>query len=276
MNTTSIIKWIETLECDLGPPGCFSDYAAPTDILREIACTINIMNEHRFAFYYWATFYNDYILTGKYKNKINPILITLDYHNDVGTENDFEKDELKNLDISNKNELALFCWSYLRSSNNGHILPALFLNFFSNIYVLKKHYHCNSNCDSNTEIFLDKYKTKHLIKYFADPQELTNELKAESIESIYLDIDLDYFTNTNDLQLKGESTVDSYKNIRNLLNLDKPFMKVVIKRLIGLTIALEPIYCGGIRNSFHIFNVLNNEFFDDTLGTAHCKWKESK
>ena len=44
----------------------------------------------------------------------------------------------------------------------------------------------------------------------------------------------------------------------------------------SLTIALEPKYCGGLLNSLHLLDILNREFFDGTLCTQSCNWKNVK
>ena len=43
--------------------------------------------------------------------------------------------------------------------------------------------------------------------------------------------------------------------------------------LVGMTVALEPQWCGGLKNSLHVLNILNEEFFGSTLGEGHtCCW----
>ena len=62
--------------------------------------------------------------------------------------------------------------------------------------------------------------------------------------------------------------------IRSFLSIDGPLLRSLFNRIVGLNIALEPRYCGGLVNSLHVLDILNHEFFDGTLCTNSCKWNK--
>ncbi|WP_083610921.1 hypothetical protein [Desulfatibacillum alkenivorans] len=84
--------------------------------------TVGIVQEHRFAFYYWAKH--------SMEDAAQTILISLDSHDDSGVPNEVKPEDLDSLNLKNDVELGLFARLRLRSLNDGHILPALYLNFF--------------------------------------------------------------------------------------------------------------------------------------------------
>ncbi len=269
MSTKRITKWCSNIDERLDPPGCETEFVSlPSG--KKGCCTVGIVHEHRFAFFFWGLYSHD-------RGKKSPsVLITLDSHNDVGAPNEVIPDDLDNLNIDNHTELGLFSWLRLRSLNDGHILPALYLNFFSDVYVLNKpedlvfqpansqteHYDCKGN--------------KHTVKFYRQADQLLQNL--QSGVPVYLDIDLDFFTTTNPQagSRLGSERLLSDNEIKAILSLKGPFMAQLLDRIVGLTIALESKYCGGLLNSLHLLDILNCEFFDGTLCTQSCNWKNVK
>lgn len=269
MDTNRIVEWINSIQGWLDPPGCETEFVSlPT--AKQGCCTVGIVHEHRFAFIFWALYSHD-------RGKTPPILITLDSHNDIGVPNEVIPDDLDNLNIGNRTELGLFAWLRLRSLNDGHILPALYLDFFSDVYVL-----LNKDQDSLEfqpsssvpEEYEDRMGKMHAVKFYRHADQLLRDLPVET--PVYLDIDLDFFATDNPQagSLLGSERPLPDNEISSILSLEEPFMSLLLNRIVGLTIALEPKYCGGLYNSLHVLDILNREFFDGTLCTHSCKWKK--
>jgi len=259
--------WLAKPGWELWAPGCYTDYVESPVNNERLSVSVNIVHEHRFAFLYWATFFQKYFIKKKYPFASKPILISLDYHDDVGADSDCEASVLESLDISNKTELTMFCWSYLRSLNDGHILPALYLDMFSDVYIL------NTEPDTGQDrTYLDRNKNEHSIKYFNDERIIVAALETVTAP-IYLDIDLDFFTKYEDPSgVIGSSKMIPTEDIEYILRLKNPLMSRIYPNLIGLTIATEVHHCGGYRNSMRILDILNNEFFSGSLMSDSAKW----
>jgi hypothetical protein len=200
-----------------------------------------------------------------------PALISLDYHNDVGCPGDYDEEELRNLDARDETLLGLFAWLGLPRKNDGHILPAAYLNSIGDVYVILKKLNSGPQ-GSNFEVE-DLNGSTHRIQYFSSVSSLVAELQRKAPSEVYLDIDLDFFT---------ESPADDFASIRlvsdsvieETLSPSAKLMEFVLPRLSGLTIALEPRYCGGIQNSFHILQQINELLFSSGLFHSNCKWRD--
>jgi len=261
-----IAEWLKNLDQKLNPPGCETVFV-PSRVGEQSCCKVGIVHEHRFAFYYWALYSHD---QGK---KPPPVLITLDSHDDIGVQSEVIPGDLDNLNFGNQTELALFAWLRLRSLNDGHILPALYLNFFSDVYVLNKPQDSLVFRAPNSKMeYEDREGNIHAVKFFRHADKLMRDLPPDI--PVYLDIDLDYFAVNNSQadELLGSESLLPDNEIKKILSFKSPFMKLLLYRLIGLTIALEPKYCGGLLNSFHLLDILNREFFNGTLCTHSCDW----
>ena len=233
MDVKRIAKWLNDVDGWLDPPGCETVFT-PHPGNEHSCCTVGIVHEHRFAFYYWALFSRE-------KDKLGPrpALITLDSHDDVGVPSEVNVNDLDNLQIGNRTELGLFAWLRLRRLNDGHILPALYLDFFSDVYVLM-----NNNEDPEDFKLSYEYQQQqdrngnmHTVKYYQNMDQLLRDFPQDN--SVFLDIDLDFFTNCNFekgsyLGLKSDSFISSF------LSIDGPLLGAILRRIEGLTIALEP------------------------------------
>ncbi len=56
--------------------------------------------------------------------------------------------------------------------------------------------------------------------------------------------------------------------IQEIINPNKDFFQYLLKHLEGITLATEPRYCGGVRNSNHILKIILDQLF-----TQEMKWK---
>lgn len=268
MDAKRIEKWLKDIDGGLNPPGCESSFVSHPSHNKGV-CTVGIVHEHRFAFYFWGLY--------SLEKKSSSVLITIDAHDDVGVPDEVVPDDLDNLHIQDRLELGLFAWLRLRGLNDGHILPALYLDFFSDVYVL-----LNGREDSpafknlrTAQQQMDRNGRMHTVKFYQDSGKLLNDLPPDC--PIYIDIDLDFFSVSNPQagSVLGSENIVSDEEIKSTLSVDGPLLRYLFDRIVGLTIALEPEYCGGLVNSLHVLDILNQELFEGTLCTNSCKWKKS-
>ena len=269
LNEKTLRQWLERWNNGGSPypPGTEIEFVESPKYKNEMSCNIGLVHSHRFAFYFWSTFSKQYSERKMTSSLSKPLFVSIDYHNDVGRENELNKTELEEINKSNDLWLSLYCWLRLPLNNDGQILPALYLNYFSDAYILLKRESHNFNYMDIS----DKNNKTHSIKYFEEPNELIGELEKFSDHPIYLDIDLDYFVTKDSADYPGGKLVP-IDDIKRILSLREPLMKILHPSLVGLTIALEPEYCRGMKNSLQVLSILNEEFFSGSLFTGKCKW----
>lgn len=194
----------------------------------ELACFI----EHRFALYYWLKWHI------KYGRPIS--LLTIDYHTDTTPERS-EYQFLQNKDP------ILSIWQDMDEGNDTQICAGLSNELLRHAYVLHKGDDCTTN---NCE----------LISYYNQPNKLFLENKIQGEEDLYLDIDLDYFTN-------GKSDEHGCKillrEMEQLFNTNRK--EFLFPKIRGVTVALEPIYCGGLVNSLLLLLKLQKTLLDGQI-----------
>lgn len=269
MNEETLRHWIDSVNGKLYPPGTARDTLGSPRVKDELAFTVGLVHSHRFAFFFWSEFEQKFSASGPAANTSRPILVSIDSHNDCGTLGmlNTRQDELETLDRSRFTDVGLFCWLRLPRNNDGHILPALYLNFFSDALILLKQDSGGADitvCDTGGH--------NHQVKIFHQPRELIEQLAKSGSTPVYLDIDTDYFVSSDSSDVIGAGQLVSDDEIRDIISLKRPFMNTIFKKLAGLTIALEPRYCGGIKNSFKVLNILDEELFGGTLFTDECRW----
>ena len=168
MDSKRIVEWFKNFDGYVLPPGCESSLVS---MPRNECGRVGIVHEHRFAFYFWGRYSID-------KNSPHAILISIDAHDDTGVPSEVTPNDLNNLNIHNRTELALFAWLKLRSLNDGHILPALYLNFFSDVYILlsdrKDSHDIKKSCPALQQE--DRNGHIHKIKFYQEPQKLLDNL----------------------------------------------------------------------------------------------------
>lgn len=268
MNKALIVKLLDRMNHPLDPPGSFGGHIAhPRDRKRSVE--IGVVIQHRFAFGYWAKWSSEMLSP--------PNLLTIDWHDDVGGDCDFLPDELKALDIRDENELNLFCWGGLRSVNDGHIAPARYLNLIGDTYVIlkqkkrerKRHEHYRVQTPK------DMHSNTHQIYFFDDAEQFLAAHGMDAVSPCIWDLDLDYFVQHRgrDFPIQGNQKLVSDEDIRKVLDPKGGLMRWIRPRLAGLTIALEPEYCGGIRNCMHILDVVGSTLCDPPLLSRGMKWR---
>lgn len=239
------------------PPGVESVFADHPIQGKKEAVEIAYMFQHRFAFHYWAKWRNE--------TSIAPNLITVDWHNDVGGECDFDKEKIASYDFSHNEFSSLFAWAALRPLNDGHIAPAQYLGMVNDVFVLRKQRpqdndHESSRHQVNTNIDGNETHTWH----FWSEESLTSALKKNSDSQVYFDLDLDFFVEkeeTDGCDLVSDAKVNAF------LDPNSELMQFVFERLTGgITIALEPTYCGGFHNCTYLLNKLNDKWFREHKG----------
>ena len=266
INTELIAEILQTHISPMYPPGCFTEIVLHPSGLND-AIEIGIVQEHRFAFFYWLKWYQE----NKSKGLSSPHLVTVDWHNDVGCAADFFPEIINKLD-DNTIELAIYSWYGLRQLNDGHIAPAMYLNAINDVYVILKQEH---NQRSETNPFIDKFGNQHMVHYYYSTEDFLNAHEQDEDYPLIFDLDLDYFTEQKDRNnpTYRDITLVSNQEIHNIMNNSSRFMHWLFRRMCGMTIALEPKYCGGIHNCLQILNTVSSCLFDPPLLQPECRWK---
>jgi hypothetical protein len=266
----------------IDPPGCCNTYLEhPALPLRKRRCVeLGFVMEHRFAFYYWLKCKRSMMNDPRTKLRSTdrdfspPDLITWDWHDDVGGECDFSKDELLALNQSDEEEVSLFCWAGLRQINDGHIAPAVWLNALGNVYVLQKQ-RDKDECEHDTRVCTDRYGRKHQISYFRKPSDLAREYaETNSGTGVIWDVDLDFFTNEEDVSDQRYRPLVSSRVVRRILRQDNLWMQQILGDLRAITIALEPSYTGGLTQSLYLYGLWEKALFTKSVFEDSCHWRE--
>jgi hypothetical protein len=236
----------------LEPPGCWGCTAGRPD---GTPIHVGVVQQHRFAFYYWAVFARD-------NRQEPPILVTLDFHNDVS--GDVRSDDLNNLDIYSDDALGSFAWRCLHPQNDDHVLPALRLDFFSDVYALR-----GAKVTRHAPLAIKgKAGNDHRALFFANEAQLLDAMPPRC--DAYLDIDLDFFTlPLSPSRTAGEERPWHTSDIRRFMRRRRGIIQRLLPSLRGVTIALEPRCCGGLMNSLRILEVVNQELFGGAIGARH-------
>jgi hypothetical protein len=221
---------------------------------------VALVKDHRFVFYFWFKWWKEI-------NEPYP-LITIDWHKDLCAPSDIEKEDLKNLNLNSYKDVAFFSWDKLNRLNDGHILAASYLNIIGDIYVL-----CKQD-NISKESFKDYQGNEHKVVCFHSIEKLYEEVLEKNFSNLYFDIDLDYFTESEDICGGGENLkLMSDNDILSILNPNSNFIKWIFERIRGMTIATEPKFCGGLRNSNYLYSLLDDTFFKPQLFSKKCRWK---
>ena len=95
---------------------------------------------------------------------------------------------------------------------------------------------------------------------------------------VIFDLDLDYFTEYNGVDFPDAQAQNPVSNqeICDLVENDSRFMQWLFPRMCGMTVALEPNYCGGMHNCLQILDVVSSCLFDPPLLHAKSGWKHLK
>ncbi|WP_428738700.1 hypothetical protein [Sulfurimonas sp.] len=229
---------------------------------------VGLFKDHRFAFYFWFKWWKQTTRKLNDDTQKAPSLISIDWHRDLCAPCDSEKTDLESLNLNSYKEVALFSWDKLNPLNDGHILSAVYLNLIGDVYVL-----CKQDEDLEEENFIDRWGYVHKVKCFSTKEELLAEVKKDQVEDIYFDIDLDYFTESDEACGAGENMNLRDDEVVYILDIESDFMDWIFQNMRGMTIATEPEFCGGIKNSNKIYDLLDSTLFYSQLFSYEAKWK---
>ena len=244
------------------PPGCkysIMDHPSGTNRAVEVA----VFQDHRFAFFFWL----------KWRSQLGPdeaapLLVSLDWHEDLAAPDEAEIDDLNALRIDHLRDVAVFCWGKLNSNNDGHILAAAYLNFVGDIYVVRKQHGCSARS------FQDGSGRQHRISCFSSVVDLLRALEKAQDQRVFFDIDLDYFTESPDSCGGGaEVRLVDDREVAATLDPQGELMSWVFPRMCGMTIATEPDFCGGVINAGRLLGILSDTLFHPQLLAHDVKWK---
>jgi len=244
------------------PPGCnMSILPHPSGV--DDAVELALFQDHRYAFFFWLSWTRKLQL-----ETAPPALISLDWHEDLAAPDEVEQQELLGLNQNDLRGVALFCWEHLNPLNDGHILAAAFLNLIGDIYVVRK------QIEVVVDAFQDAQGREHRIRCFDTIDELVTALRGAKVERVFFDLDLDYFTESEDGSGGGEKVeLVSDEVIKAALNPSSELLQWVFERFAGMTIATEPEFCGGMINSNHLVSVVSESLFVPQLLADNATWK---
>lgn len=241
------------------PPGCLTDIIS-TPFNKHETMELTLMQEHRFAFYYWAKWNREKQFT------IPPSLISIDWHQDLSPPYADEKKGLKALDLSNPPKIANYTWHKLSAHNDVQIHAAVLRNQLKDVYMI-----CRQMTSRPTAYSVkDFYGNLHNVRIFKSFEELQGFLPLIDDAHLYFDIDLDYFTLSNPYSLgcpyrKNAFTFQSRKEIESAFCISNPVIRFVFERMVGLTIATEPKFCGGLKRSNYFLGIIDSLYFYPSL-----------
>lgn len=256
------------------------------------AIEVAVIHHHRLAFYYWLRWTTRDWCYSLPTGELAPDLVTVDWHDDVGGEVDCVFDELRSLISrlevddnedraslddavqrrqSSENNVAAYSFLGLRSLNDGHIFPGQYLNAIGNVYVLYK------QSGKKNRTMTDQYGNGHETHFVNSPGDLLKHLDKASPRPTYFDLDVDYFFRQGRGKAHGAEVMVPEEEIRSLLNLKSDFMSNLFARpLRGMTMALEPTYCGGLNGCFRAMAIICETLFDGSLLGDKVDWRTSK
>nr|DAZ61847.1 MAG TPA: UPF0489 domain protein [Caudoviricetes sp.] len=250
-------------KCTSYPPGTTYTYLPHPYYVHKESLPLAIFNDHRVAFFYWALWKRD--------NQVLPDLVTLDWHQDLVYPGEAEKKELEQLDLNDSFEVSFFSWARLSSLNDSHIVSAMYCNIIGNAYVICKQ---NRYTDYEDEIIKDMFNNKHVIKKFHTTQEAYDYLSDTDVQSVYFDIDLDYFTITNPSVTGWDKpTFIKESAIKSIMDPTSDFMHWAFQRIKGFTIALEPSFVGGLTKAMRLFGVVERTLFTGSIQQKDTTWR---
>lgn len=248
---------------DLNPLGAYqSNLENP---FTKKSLEVAVFHEHRIAFYYWALWTTEI----KHDNPIStpPTLISFDWHEDTARPDESEQQELEKLNLEIPSDIAFFSWAILNPLNDGHILSAAYLNLIGDIFLIRKQE------NSGDSPLVDMFGNTHQVHSFDNVKEMFNSLKIHSsVDKVYFDIDLDYFTESPDSCGGGPKlTLVPSDEIIATLDPQSDLMKFILPRLSGMTLAIEPEFCGGYSNAMNIYQTVEKIMFNGQLLSENNK-----
>lgn len=230
------------------------------------ALEVAVFHEHRIAFFYWALWTTG-IKYGNPRISPPPTLVSFDWHEDTAAPDEIEQQELESLVLKRPSDIAFFSWAMLNPLNDGHILSAAYLNLIADIFLV-----CKQEQDIHPPL-VDMFGNTHQVYSFNNVKDMFNSLKNHAgVDKVYFDIDLDYFTESPDSCGGGpDLTLVPADEITTVLDPQSDLMKFILPRLNGMTIAIEPKFCGGYSSAMNIYQTVEKTMFDGQLLSENNK-----
>lgn len=259
------------------PPNTTVEILAHPVYHKSVAIELAAFAEHRYAFFFWAKWTRKLIEADRITRP--PALVSLDWHQDLAWPIRTEKGWLRNLDLANNRDVALYAWANLSPINDTHIMAAAYLNLIGDVYV-----HCRQGRHEEywkDQKFRDRYGNIHVVRKFKEYDKLEEHLLNADVGNVYFDIDLDFFTIQNPLNGAGRNfTYLSDNAIREMLEIERPLIQWIFQRLQGFTIATEPEHTGGLLRSNKYLALISKLYFTPALFANYgeqwkrsCRWK---
>lgn len=157
-------------------------------------------------------------------------------------------------------ELANFVWARMNPNNDGHILSAVYLDLIEDVIVLNHQGEYDNHEAHGT--YKDMNGKPHQIHEYDDYHLFTTAVLGSSTSNVMLDIDLDFC-----VSVEGDSNPIagweylSEGQIRKVFNPHSDLFAFIYERLAGMTIALEPHHCGGLRNCLAFLKIIEDQFW---------------
>lgn len=216
---------------------------------------IAVFDEHRYAFYFWQQW--TYCRNSHQAQSDPPLLVTIDWHRDFAPPDDY-KSLLKQLDFSSRIAVADFADQQLADYNDEQILASCWINTIGDVILLK-----NYGTEQSDHV-IDRFGNNHKIWEFRQYNTFEKTICQRSDTTVFLDIDLDFFIQ-NKVAPHQKKGVKPYENqqIKKIVNPAAPMFQHLSKKLKGITIAKEPRYCGGAKNSERIFEVVKGQLLQN-------------
>lgn len=214
--------------------GILSNYQSLEDIesMLDIQKPVSMVFEHRLALAPW-------LIWSQSIKEYKPNLITFDQHRDLTPLNEGNLQDVVNTLLSCEvDDLPFKVSNELESRNDTQISAACYMNIFKDVYVITHDIGDNDDI-AGSKVFVDN--------------DITDRIKdIMKAEKYILDIDLDYFFIDNKFE---QDKVDSFLSS----------IKINLENLVGITLAIEPTYCGGIVNAIKAYEVLESELVTEPI-----------
>ncbi len=229
----------------------------PVDSNRH--ASVALTHEHRYALWFWAN----------WANSSSPDVFSLDWHLDLAEPEKETQQAFQDFENLKKDDRTYYIWRYMSPYNDSHLLTAAWLGIIGNVWLVYK------QRMRALDSIIDRLGNRHYIYKFRSLAEAIKHYKQHSQNrGVIWDIDLDYFTNSPEF-IGGGDNVNriSDAEIARIVGPHAELPSVLLPHLIGLTIATEPFFCGGIKTMTQILNQVDEMLFTPSLLHHRCRWR---
>jgi hypothetical protein len=150
----------------------------------------------------------------------------------------------------------------------------VWLNAIGNVYILQKQ-RDDDECDDESCDYIDRYNNKHEVRYFRSAKKLAHAFdRTNSQSGVIWDVDMDFFTEEEEVDDQPYTPLMSKRSIRGLLSPKHHWMQQILRNVEAITIALEPIYTGGMSRSLEIYRTWESVLFESPVFDERCQWRD--